>query len=414
MRKALAKMATTASTLLEQKKMKPKTKDKLSKKLRTYYVFRVLTTMNFIAPVFMLFLLDRGLSSFQVFVSQAVYMMAELLLMVPAGAFADKFGRKKALVLSNIVYAVSFVLYAYADSFVDVIAVELLFAACAATFCGATDAFLYDMLAEAKQEKRYQRVLGTVYALQAVMAGLASVVGGWLAKQDLGLPFLLSAVPASLSMVPLLMLKEPDRQKQEDASMTKLMKDAALFVAQHAKVRNVMYYVAFTGVTGFVGWMLLQPMLTGMGMKVEYLGVVMMLSFLARALGNKLAHVFDEKFGKLDLLLVTAGFKAVLYLLVYLASGYYLVAWVLLFDLVGGLAAPIVSEQVNRHSKSENRATVLALSSMSGSLAVSVFSPMFGLYVDAYSEQAAYLLMALMLGAYSARQLLVMMVAKKA
>jgi MFS family permease len=394
--------------------MKYKTKDELSKKLHMYYVFRVMTTLNFLAPVFMLFLLDIGLSSFQVFVAQAAYMMAEMLLMVPAGAFADKFGRKKTLIVSNVVYAGSFLLYARADSFLDVMVVELLFAFCAATFCGAVDAFLYDMLVEAKQEKSYRSVLGTVYALQGVMSAAASLAGGWLARYDLSLPFLMSAVPASLSMVPLLMLKEPGRQKQEDASMLKLMKDAALFVAQHRKVRNVLYYVAFTGVAGFVGWMLLQPMLTEMGMKVEYLGVVMMLSGLARAAGSKLASEFEKKLGKLDLLLVTAGFKAVLYLLVYLASGYYLVAWVLLLDLVGGLAAPLVSEQVNRHSKSENRATVLALSSMSGSLAVSVLSPMFGLYVDAYSEQAAYLLMALMLGAYSARQLLVLMVAKKA
>jgi MFS family permease len=391
-----------------------KTNKKLRKRLWMYYAFRVLGNTSFLAPIFMLFLIDRGLSSTEIFVTQAAYMLADLLLTVPAGAFADKFGRKKALFVSAAIYSVGSVVYGLANGFVDVLFAELLFAVSSATFHGVSEALLYDMLAEEKQEKRYKNALGTAYALQAVVIGLAAVAGGWMAKYDLSLPFFASAVPSLLGLLPLAFLHEPKRKEQRKAPYVRLIKDAALFVAGHSKIRNVMYFVSVTSLAGFVGWMLYQPMLTKMGMKVEYLGVFMLVLSLSRGLGNKLAYRFEQRLGHLDLMMLFAGFRAVLYLLMYVASGYYLVVWAVLFDFVGGIGGPLVSEWVNRHTKSENRATVLSLSTMSGSLAIAALSPVVGMFVDAYSEQTGYLLLAIVLGGYAVRQLAMNILAKKA
>ncbi|NQU78964.1 MFS transporter [Candidatus Woesearchaeota archaeon] len=385
---------------------------KMRKNLRMYYGFRVLCAMNFIMPIFMLFLIDKGLSSFEIVVTQAAYTLTEMLLTVPSGAFADKVGRKKTLILSTIVYSVALGLYAFVDSFVQVLLVEMVFAIASAAFHGTGEAFLYDTLAEAKQEKKYKKVLGTAYALQSVVIGLAAVAGGLMAKHDLALPFLVSAFPVALSIVPLFLLDEPKRKNVEDASYFKLIRDATVYVAGHRRLRNIMYFVGVTTLVGFMGFMLYQPMLTEMGMPIEYLGVVMMVMSVAHGLGNKIAHRFEKRLGHLDLMFVFTGFRALLYLLVYLASGYYLVVWAVVLDLVSGLASPIVSEWVNRHSMPENRATVLSLSSMAGCLSFSLFSPLLGLYVDAYSSQACYLLLAIILGAYALRQIAVLLLGR--
>jgi predicted MFS family arabinose efflux permease len=234
-----------------------------------------------------------------------------------------------------------------------------------------------------------------------------------MAKYDLSLPFFASAVPVLLGMVPLAFLHEPKRKQRRNVAYFRLIKDALVFVAGHRKIRNVMYFVSVTSLAGFVGWMLYQPMLTKMGMKIEYLGVFMLVLSLARGLGNKLAYRFEQKLGHLDLMMLFAGFRALLYVLMYLADGYYLVLWAVLFDLVGGIGGPLVSEWVNRHTKSENRATVLSLSTMSGSLTVALFSPVVGMFVDAYSEQMGYLLLGMVLGAYAVRQLAMNILAKK-
>jgi MFS family permease len=388
--------------------MKSKKLKKLRKNLRLYYGFRVLCTMNFIMPIFMLFLIDRGLSSFEIFVTQAAYTLTELLLTVPSGAFADKVGRKKTLVLSTVFYAGAFVMYGFSHGFLHILLAEIVFAFASATFHGTGEAFLFDTLAEAGQEKRYKHTLGTAYAIQSVVMGAAAIAGGLIARYDLALPSFVSALPIGLSAIPLLFLDEPKRKKQQDGSCWSLIKDSTVFVARHRKLRNIMYFVSVTVLAGFMGWMLYQPMLANMGMGVEYLGVVMMALCVVHGIGNKLAHRFEKRLGHLDLMLVFAGFHGLLYLLIFLASGYYLLIWALLIDLVSGIGSPLVSEWVNRHTSSENRATVLSLSTMAGSLTFTVFSPMLGLFVDAYSEQTAYLLLAIMLGAYALRQLGVM------
>jgi MFS family permease len=363
--------------------------------------------MNFIMPIFMLFLIDKGLSSFQIFLTQAFYTITELGLNVPSGAFADKVGRKKTIVLSTVLYSGAFIAYGFADSFAMILFAELVFAISSAMFHGTGEAFLYDTLAEAGRKKQFNKVMGNAFAIQSVVMGLSAVGGGLLAKYDLALPFFVSAFPVALSMIPLFFLDEPRRTK-ETASYLKLMKDSTIFVVKHKRLRNVMYFISVTTLAGFIGWMLYQPLLTNMGMRVEYLGIVMMALSLSHALGNKLAGFFDKKFSNLNLMFLFTGFRALLFLLVYLASGFYLIVWAVLIDLIGGLASPLVADWINRYSKSGNRATVLSITMMSGNLAFTLFSPLFGLYIDAYSEHAVYLLLAIIMGAYALRQLAIL------
>jgi MFS family permease len=385
---------------------------KLRRNLKLYYIFRVFCTMNFVMPIFILFLMDIGLSSFEVMVTQAIYMFTELLLTVPSGAFADKVGRKKTLLLSTLLYAMAFAVYGFAQNVTHVIFIEILFAAASASFHGTGEAFLYDTLAEAKEQKRYKKVIGNAYAIQSVVMGASAVAGGWMASHDLALPFFLSALPIAFSSIPLFFLDEPKRKQNKDEYWP-LMKKAALFTARHVKLRNLMYFTGITTLTGFIGWMFLQPLLRGMGLKLEYLGVAMMFLAVSHGIGNKLAHRFEQRMKKLDLLLAFAGFKALLYMLIAVASGYYLIVWAVLNDLAYGLVVPLVTERINRHSNEENRATVLSLSSMAGCLSFALLSPLLGVYVDAYSEQHAYMLLALMLLAYAARQLLMALLARK-
>ena len=386
--------------------------DKARRNVRLYYLFRVLCTMNFVMPIFMLFLMDRGLSGFQVMVTQAVYTFVELVLTVPSGAFADKVGRKKTLLLSTLFYAVAFAAYGFVQGFVHVLLVEMVFAVSSALFHGTGEAFLYDTLAEAKQEKKYKKVLGTTYAIQSVMMGAAAVVGGLMAKHDLALPFFVSAVPVTLSVVPLLFLREPKRHKAED-DYWKLIKESAAFTLRHRHLRNLFYFSAVMTVVGYVGFTFYQPLLTEMGLKVEYLGVVIMLVSVVHGLGNKLAVRLDGMKPE-PLLLAFAGFRGLLYLLVWLSTGLYVTVWMVLYDLVAGMSWPLVSGWVNSYSKSENRATINSLSSMSGTLAFTMFSPLLGLAADVYSTQNVYVLLAGLALTYSLRQAVVLVVARRA
>jgi MFS family permease len=393
--------------------MKPKIRiDKMRSNLRKYYAFRILCTMNFIAPIFMLFLIDKGLSSFEIFLTQSAYMVIELMLVVPFGALADRIGRRKVLIFSAATYAIAFVVYGSADSFMDVLLAELVFAFSSASFQGTGDALIYDTLAEAKQHHRYKQVLGNIYAVQSIMVGASSVVGAWIAKNDLSLPFFVTAIPVSLAIVPLLLIKEPERQRCSDTYMNSI-KVSARHVVSHKPLRNMMYYVAVSSFVGMMAWLLYQPLITNMGVKVQYLGIILMCFQVMSAIGSKVSHRLEQKLVRFDILGVIMSAKALLLLLVYYTSGAGLLVFAGLVELVSGFSDPIVSDLINRHTKSSNRATVLSMSTMSGCLSFAVFSPLFGMAVDAYSEQTAYLLLGIIAAAFVARQLLVLLWARR-
>ncbi len=84
---------------------------------RTYYVVFSLYTVSawFLAPMYSLFLLSRGLDLFQINVVLATYLISVFLFEVPTGAIADLAGRKVSFLLSCAVRMVAFTLYAFAD-----------------------------------------------------------------------------------------------------------------------------------------------------------------------------------------------------------------------------------------------------------------------------------------------------------
>src|SRR5512139_2653390 len=93
---------------------------------RTYYVVFSLYTVSawFLAPMYSLFLLSRGLDLFQINVVLATYLISVFLFEVPTGAVADLAGRKVSFLLSCAVRMVAFTLYAFAGNFAQCVTAE--------------------------------------------------------------------------------------------------------------------------------------------------------------------------------------------------------------------------------------------------------------------------------------------------
>src|ERR671922_843322 len=78
-----------------------------------YYVLSGLYTLSAAAiwGVNTLFLLDAGLSFFEVFVANAAYSLGTVLFEVPTGVVADTLGRRMSFLLSTAVLGASTLLY---------------------------------------------------------------------------------------------------------------------------------------------------------------------------------------------------------------------------------------------------------------------------------------------------------------
>ena len=144
-----------------------------------------------------LFLLDAGLSFFEVFVANAAFSAGMVVFEIPTGVVADTLGRRVSFLLSVSVLAATTLLYvALAQLEAGVVAFALVSVGMGLGFTfysGAMEAWLVDALAVTG----YRGILDRVFARGQQITGAAMLVGavggGLLGQIDLALPYLVRA-----------------------------------------------------------------------------------------------------------------------------------------------------------------------------------------------------------------------------
>ena len=168
--------------------------------IRSYLVISGLFTLSasLIWGINTLFLLEAGLSIFEVFVANAAFTAAMALFEVPTGVVADTRGRRASFLLSELTLAVGTLAY------VGVAAIDgglLLFCLAGVIlglgytfYSGAVEAWMVDAL----KATGYPHELDRVFARGATISSVAMIVGtvggGVLGQVDLSLPYVARAV----------------------------------------------------------------------------------------------------------------------------------------------------------------------------------------------------------------------------
>lgn len=168
--------------------------------IRGYLVISGLFTLSasLIWGINTLFLLDAGLSIFEVFVANAAFTAAMAVFEVPTGVVADTRGRRISFLLSESVLAVGTLAYvgvAAIDGGVVLFSLAGVILGLGYTFySGAVEAWLVDAL----KATGYQRELDGVFARAGMVTGVATLVGtvggGLLGQVDLAIPYVARAL----------------------------------------------------------------------------------------------------------------------------------------------------------------------------------------------------------------------------
>ena len=93
-----------------------------------YYVLIFLSNliMGLTATTYVIFLLSKGLDLLQVNIVNMCFMLSIFFLEIPTGAFADHIGRRKSILLSNLLMVISLLVYYFSSSFIFFVLAEVL------------------------------------------------------------------------------------------------------------------------------------------------------------------------------------------------------------------------------------------------------------------------------------------------
>ena len=375
--------------------------------IRTYYALSGVYTLSasVIWGVNTLFLLDAGLSFFEVFVANAAYSVGTVLFEIPTGVVADTLGRRASFLASAVVLALVTLLYlllAQVGAGVVAFAVVSVLLGLGFTFySGAVEAWLVDAL----DATGYSGILDSIFARGQQVTGAAMLVGtiggGLIGQVDLSGPYVVRSVLLLLVFAIALAAMHdigytPRRVPidQLPAAMAETARAGVTFGWRQLPIRLLMIVSAVqTGflIFAFYAW---QPYLLGLLDRdaVWVAGLVSAGIALATIAGNQVVQVASRYCGRrTTLMLAAASFEAAFAFLFGLTASF----WVALVGLLGimfasGVMSPVRQAYIQQLIPSEQRATVTSFDSMVGGVGGTVGQLGLGWMGEARSVRAAF------------------------
>src|SRR6202011_5938582 len=162
----------------------PGSSDAADRNWRRFILFRVLFNSRFYYPVLAVLFLDLGLSATQYTLLNFAWAIAIVCTDLPAGALADRIGRRPLVISAAVVMLIEMAALCVAPAgggtllFLLCLANRLLSGVAEGLASGADEALVFDSLAESGRSTEWPQVLDQVTRWQSVGLVTAMVIGG--------------------------------------------------------------------------------------------------------------------------------------------------------------------------------------------------------------------------------------------
>ena len=346
-----------------------------------FYVVRSLVEFQLLFPIWVIYLQeDRGLSLQQITAMEGPFWLAMVLLEVPTGVVADRFGRKISLSLGAFIYAAAVATFGLANDYTVLFASYMLWAGALTLFSGADAAFFYDTLKALGRQEEYQQLWGRATALQATAVAGGFVLGAPLAAATaLWVPIAASAGIVFVAwLISLSLVEPPIHEETHREGLVATTRTAARLTWAQPSLRYLMPLAAASVGGVIVLEILAQPFLRGHGIGIAYFGWLLLPGQLAGIAGALFVHRLTALIGMRNtILLIIALALGPLALFAAWDSVYVFFAFPVA-AATWNTAQPVISDYVNRRIPSAQRATVLSLFQLQISVVAGLMVPLAG------------------------------------
>ncbi|MDU0202275.1 MULTISPECIES: MFS transporter [Paenibacillus] len=345
---------------------------------------------------------ERGMSIQMVVYTEIIFALTIVLLEVPTGVIADKWGRKKMLVLSALLGCCEFLILIVATEFWHFALVVFLAGISRSASSGSENALLYDTLMQQGKVSHFEKLLGRLNACDLLSAILAALCGSLLAgKFGLELNYWLSLVSSGIALMLAFLLIEPlrcaDGMDAEEAIPFKTYVTASLrFFRKNSNVSLVMLSGMVTGASMSYVEEFWQLYASRLGTPVYFFGVLSSVIMLLQLPGNLLAYALLRRISYKRLIVFITAIITIGFLCVSIRHDDIGLAAMLLICLFSGVMQPLASGYLHHRIDSNMRATIDSFQSL-GENVLSTFAGLgFGYFAARYDVFGGYGFIALL------------------
>lgn len=322
------------------------------------YAIALLQGMVFYSPVATLYRQAQGVSLFQITIIESISLFFMIALEIPWGYVADRIGYKKTLVICNVLYFFSKIVFWQATSFAWFLAERLMLSVVLAGISGCDSAYLYTAAYGGDSHK----VFSVYSAMSTAGLMIAAVVFSAVVVDDYRLAGFLTVISYGLSMLLTFFLDDTGIKEKRALGIASDAK--AIIQALKSNKRFLLFLAAATllaesnqTITVFLS----QVQYLRAGIPTEYMGYIYILVTLAGVLAAASGR-FTKRLGekKASKLLFAAGAIACGVMAV-TVSPVISVILIVLLRLSASMFAPVSMHIQNREVNIAARATLLSV-----------------------------------------------------
>jgi len=350
-----------------------------------------------------LFWEQRGMTIHMVVYTEIIYAVTVVLLEIPTGIIADKWGRKKLIVLNAFFGCLEFLILVFATKFWHFAAAIFLAGVGRAACSGSENALLYDSLLSNGKEQSFEKCLGRLNAWNftaAVLAALSgSLMAGWYGFK---LNYWVSFAGMLVSMLISFRLVEPGIKSKTDGpiAIKDYVKTSLHFFRKNHGVCLVLLSGMVTGsALNFIDefW---QLYISRLGVPVIYFGLFSAGLIFLRLPGNVLAYKIKNRMSYRALISGVVFIFAAGMLYLFAVKDYTSLVVIFLISIVSGIVEPAVAGYLHHRIDSSVRATIDSFQSLGLRLTNIIVGLGFGFFSSRYDIFGGYGFTALICGAY--------------
>ncbi|HZX44708.1 MAG TPA: MFS transporter, partial [Candidatus Nanoarchaeia archaeon] len=350
-----------------------------------FYLFRFVGSLDLTVAIFVLFMLSNNLTMTQVMLIESIFLIMVLSLEVPSGVFADLYGRKTALAISLLCASASFIIFGLGSTFWVFLLAQAVLAFSWSLESGADLAFVYDSLIKGKN---FPKIYGQsnfityiAFAISALLSGFLAALLGFRAL------FFISAGLFFLGFLVSLRFTEPPIKKKSAKKHYLHMKGALKFAFSSKVVRNLIIYFAVFSAFSSLAWFIFQPYLKDYSTAI--IGIAIFIYYVSGGIGSLISGKLMAKVRQEKLLIYLLLIGSASFLVLSFITPLFGIFFIATLSFSIGIRDISVSEEINIHTDSHHRATVVSIQSMTRGLIQAAFAPLIGYLVDIFSPAAA-------------------------
>lgn len=355
------------------------------KNVRKLFWINLFNNFFWLSSVITFFYLQRGLSYAEILSLGAIMGISILLFEVPTGLFADKFGRKKSIIMSSVFFLLSMGIYLIADNFM-LFSISFMLLGFGITFAsGSIEALIYDSLKSVKKEHQMKKRMGQFFSAE-VLAGtiippIASIIAKELLPPQFDILIYLTLISYFISLIIIFTLK--DISIHDKSEIKSSFFDNLKLMRKNKKLLVFIFNKAFVA-TAMLSYMFLwQPQFKLSNIPIIYFGIFLSIGSLGIFFVNRNIEKLSKIFSVKHSLIISSVIPALGFLiLAYVFNPILSVILYLLIRIISSMRDPIFSELINKELSSNNRAALLSVISMISGILTFIFRPIIGILSD--------------------------------